>query len=197
MSESPPFFVAPTEALQDTRLTRADLKVLFALCSFYNRRTKRCFPSRRALGERAGVSRSTVGTSLQDLEFYGWIVRIHDYNERGAQRANNYEIRFGDSLLESFTPMPDASAPPLTEQPAPLDQDYRHPPDRTHRQQGDDTADTKQRTEPRSELTSEPTQSNTPATAPRLRTSVEEPKPNPAWWKDPAIEPWGKAAADA
>jgi hypothetical protein len=148
MSDAPPFFIAPTYALSDRRLNASDFRVLGALCSFYNRKTHDCWPSRASLQRRSGLGRTAVDDALDRLREYGYIEVWPRWNPSGAQSSNDYAICWNDPhTVENDTPLPDSTVPPLPPTTAAANRAGRQPP--TAR------GGTKQRTELTKELRGE------------------------------------------
>jgi DNA-binding transcriptional MocR family regulator len=99
MTELPPFSMVPTEVWADGDLLESDLRVLGALCSFYNAKTGLCFPSHAKIAARTSVSRSTVKNSLRRLRKLGYVSWIRAYAEsNGAWLSNRYEITGFDPM---------------------------------------------------------------------------------------------------
>ena len=79
-----------------------DFKVWAVLCSFHEWEWKdgkptvskpgSCFPSLRAIAERAHCSVDTVSRSLKHLEALGYVVRIHRFHDDGGKAANEYRL---------------------------------------------------------------------------------------------------------
>jgi len=83
-------------------LTPADLAVWFALCSFAKweyikgkpTRTKEgsCFPTDRAIAERAHCGERSVRNSIKKLESLGHVIRTPRHGKNGEQRSNDYVL---------------------------------------------------------------------------------------------------------
>src|SRR4051794_14393605 len=97
MSGLPPFSMVPTGAWSDPRLLESDLRVLGALCSFYNPEAQACWPSHRAIQKRTPLSIGTVKNALnrlRDLGYIDWQPREADKN--AGRLSNIYEINYSD-----------------------------------------------------------------------------------------------------
>ena len=91
------FAIAPLAVFQDRRLTLTDVRTLLALLSFTTPQRLTCWPSRRTLAERIGVSSlARISETLGRLQRLGWVSILH---------------REGSSLY-TITP-PDLTPPPL------------------------------------------------------------------------------------
>jgi hypothetical protein len=156
MSDLPPFYIGVSRALTDRQLSRGDLAVLGALCSFYNRKTGECFPSLASIAERAGLKRTRAWDVLGHLQELGYIEIHAQWNPiTGAQRSNQYDIFWTDDSSSSFTPMPDVSDPPVSDVVNPPVHPDRTPPPTTAERGPSTLTEPKQRTELRSEQTKE------------------------------------------
>jgi DNA-binding transcriptional MocR family regulator len=88
----PPFSMVPTIAWGDCRLLESDLRVLGALCSFWNRDEGAAWPSHRKIAERAGVSRRTVISALARLRAAGFVEWDERWTSTGNRQPNAYYI---------------------------------------------------------------------------------------------------------
>jgi hypothetical protein len=176
----PPFFIGMTDALMDRWLNGTDIRVLCALCSFYNRKTGECWPSKKSIQERSGMGRTVTSDALRKLRDLGYI----DYWKSWTKAGNEYAINFpnyGEGVGGPDTPLPDI--------PTPLGQDVRHGDDAHSDTPPVATSDPKQRTKQRSEQTNELTNehrangafarlsdlnSGTPEAIAKARAAIEE-----------------------
>jgi|GEM_PF-3817114 len=99
----------PLVVLKDDRLTKIQLKVLWALYSFINHKKpdQKLFPKRGTIGERCGYSEQTVSKATKDLEGLGWLVKAN--NSGGRSRGAVYYLRVPSHLTEAEQ----ATKPPL------------------------------------------------------------------------------------
>jgi helix-turn-helix protein len=88
----PPFSMVPTIAWGDVRLLESDLRVLGALCSFWNRDKAAAWPSHADIARRACVSRRTIVSSLARLKRFGYVEWDEQYASSGARIPNVYYV---------------------------------------------------------------------------------------------------------
>ena len=62
------FFIADEGILKSKLLTPADKLVYFALVSFYNRKTKTCYPRFQTIADRLGCGKQTVQRPVARLK---------------------------------------------------------------------------------------------------------------------------------
>ncbi len=67
------FAIVPIEACADDRLSKIQMRVLIALCSFRNREHEEVWPSRATLSSRCGYSEQTISRATTDLCRLGWL----------------------------------------------------------------------------------------------------------------------------
>lgn len=116
----------PIEAIKDERLTKIQLKVLWALYSFINHKKpeQKLFPKRGTIGARCGYSEQTVSKATKDLEGFGWLVKAN--NSGGRSRGAVYYLRVPSHLIEA---KPAAKLP--IEKPETLSESVRVSEDKT------------------------------------------------------------------
>ena len=68
-----PFIPLPKAAIEDKRLSKAHLLVLVSLYSFMNSKTRMCFPSMRAISNRAKMSEDYTRKRINELIEYGYV----------------------------------------------------------------------------------------------------------------------------
>lgn len=90
------------------------IAVYAALARFANK-DEECWPSRRAISERTGVSPAQVTRELSKLAAYSLIASTPQYNERGDQTSNLYML-----LDIPSTPLLSVISPPSSDGAAPL-----------------------------------------------------------------------------
>ena len=78
--------------LEEESLKAADKSVYATLCMFAVNRTADCWPSRKTLIKKAGVSDRTLRNSLQALQDRGFIEVVHRYASDGRQLSNLYVL---------------------------------------------------------------------------------------------------------
>jgi len=89
----------PNRALSDNRLTKPDILVLLAICSFLNNKKgegyNTCYPSRTAIAKRAGYYRAQkIDDNIKHLEDYGYIVKVQRRRGEKANASNLYKVVF-------------------------------------------------------------------------------------------------------
>ena len=114
IASPPPFTILPTRALADRQLLESDVRVLGAICSFWNRKTERCYPSHPAIAERSGRSVPTVKNALGRLKARGYIDWTHSTNTRGLQGTNDYYVL--DFIAEAWLAIPEVSSSQLPQE---------------------------------------------------------------------------------
>lgn len=77
-------------ALEDSRLTGNQLRVLLGLLSFWSKKTNRINPKREALSRRCGgIAVCKLSTATTELEKMGWIRKV---GNGGKSKSNEYLI---------------------------------------------------------------------------------------------------------
>ena len=89
------FFVADENILKSTRLNPSDKLVYFALVSFYNRKTKVCYPRVQTIADRVGLSKLTVYRSIARLKKLNFIQTTR------KQSTLEYRLPIQEKLLEN------------------------------------------------------------------------------------------------
>ena len=89
------FFVADENILKSTRLSPSDKLVSFALVSFYNRKTKVCYPRVQTIADRVGLSKLTVYRSIARLKKLNFIQTTR------KQSTLEYRLPIQEKLLEN------------------------------------------------------------------------------------------------
>lgn len=103
-----PFVMLPKK-LFAYRLPPISFAVYCYLLCCHNRRNG-CYPSRQTIAKACGISGSSVGRAIKQLERKGLIQVKHNFGD-GRQRNNSYD------LLPLDTPwVHDEPPPPVTEQ---------------------------------------------------------------------------------
>lgn len=109
-----PFAMVPLEACADDRLSRIQLRVLIALCSFRNSEHEEVWPSRATLSTRCGYSEQTISRATTDLCRLGWLQKA---GRGGFSKPCSYRITPPDlntsATLETVSE-PDTVAEPET-----------------------------------------------------------------------------------
>ena len=96
-------FVMPSKKTFDYHLPPIPFAVYCYLLCCRNKQ-KGCYPSRRTISKACGISDSSVGRAIRELENAGLVRVTHNFGD-GRQRNNSYELL----SLEADTP------PPVTE----------------------------------------------------------------------------------
>lgn len=86
-SENGNFFIVPNALIDDERLTRIEIVVLFSLLRHYNKEQKRAWPSIDLIAKEARTSRFWTIETLKKLEQEGYI-----RTEKKAGQATRYSI---------------------------------------------------------------------------------------------------------
>lgn len=95
------YAIAQSSLISDRRLQASDLRVLLSLLSFTTPDRLECWPSRAAIGERAGItSVSRVSTILRRLVGHGWI----EIQQR--QGSSLYRVTPPDQTPTNHQPAP-------------------------------------------------------------------------------------------
>ncbi len=94
------YVLYPIAVLSDDRLSRADFKVLGALCYRRNNKTGQCNPSNEDVAELCKISVRTVERSTSNLESFGYLEKVV---HRGRNRTNEYRLK-GDALVRFSSP---------------------------------------------------------------------------------------------
>ncbi|WP_366145158.1 helix-turn-helix domain-containing protein [Maricaulis sp.] len=89
----PPLSIIPSNVAADPSLNATDLRVLIALASFANARTRECFPSQSHLARELGLTRQTVNRAVKRLVGNEWITSEPQILPRRGRTANRYSIR--------------------------------------------------------------------------------------------------------
>ena len=89
------FFVADENILKSTRLSPSDKLVYFALVSFYNRKTKVCYPRVQTIADRVGLSKLTVYRSIARLK------KLNLIQTKRKQSTLEYRLPIQEKLLEN------------------------------------------------------------------------------------------------
>ena len=84
-----PFVMLPKKIF-DYHLPPIPFAVYCCLLSCHNKRNG-CYPSRRTISKACGISDSSVGRAIQELENAGLIRVTHNFGD-GRQRNNSYEM---------------------------------------------------------------------------------------------------------
>lgn len=111
-----PYFTIDN-ALLDThgkRLGPHGIAVYTALARFANT-DQECWPSRRAIHERTGVSLPQINRELNKLVDFGLILITPQFNEKGDQTSNLYTLLDipADPLITQIPPPLSRREPPL------------------------------------------------------------------------------------
>lgn len=91
------FFVADENILKSKLLKPADKLVYYALVSFYNRKTKVCYPRVQTIANRIGFDKRTVYRSIARLKKLGFI------NTTRKQSTLEYRLPLHEKLLSTDT----------------------------------------------------------------------------------------------
>ena len=86
------FVMVPRSLVEDKTLKSRDKLVYMALCLYANNDTKQARPSINTIGERVGVSRSSVIRALEALEKAEYIARQPRYFRQKKQTSNEYYL---------------------------------------------------------------------------------------------------------
>ena len=89
------FFIADEGILKSKLLTPADKLVYFALVSFYNRKTKTCYPRFQTIADRLGCGKQTVQRSVARLKKLNIIITTR------KQSTLEYKLPLHEKLLTS------------------------------------------------------------------------------------------------
>lgn len=89
------FFVADESILKSTRLTPSDKLVYFGLVSFYNRKTKVCYPRVQTIADRVGLSKLTVYRSIARLK------KLNIIQTKRRQSTLEYKLPLHENLLNN------------------------------------------------------------------------------------------------
>ena len=89
------FFVADESILKSSKLTPSDKLVYFGLVSFYNRKTKVCYPRVQTIADRVGLSKLTVYRSIARLK------KLNIIQTTRRQSTLEYKLPIQDKLLEN------------------------------------------------------------------------------------------------
>jgi len=87
------FFVADESILKSSKLTPSDKLVYFGLVSFYNRKTKVCYPRVQTIADRVGLSKLTVYRSIARLK------KLNIIQTRRRQSTLEYKLPLHENLL--------------------------------------------------------------------------------------------------
>lgn len=106
--------MVPIALIQDDRVTVNMLKVYTALASFQGT-SDTCWPSRKKIVERSGISASAVSTAVTALVEAGWIMREHRYAQN---KSNVYSVLVDAEPVETQTrendPVSETDTPPVS-----------------------------------------------------------------------------------
>ena len=89
------FFVADESILKSERLTPSDKLVYFGLVSFYNRKTKVCYPRVQTIADRVGLSKLTVYRSIARLK------KLNIIQTKRKQSTLEYKLPLHENLLSN------------------------------------------------------------------------------------------------
>jgi DNA-binding MarR family transcriptional regulator len=107
--------MVPIALIQDDRVKVNMIKVYAALASFQGN-SDTCWPSRKKIVERSGISATAVSTALTALVEAGWIIREHRYAQN---KSNVYSVLVDAEPVETETsesdPVPETDTPPVPE----------------------------------------------------------------------------------
>lgn len=87
------FFVADESILKSSKLTPSDKLVYFGLVSFYNRKTKVCYPRVQTIADRVGLSKLTVYRSIARLK------KLNIIQTKRKQSTLEYRLPIQEKLL--------------------------------------------------------------------------------------------------
>lgn len=87
------FSIVPIEAFMDDRLSKTELRVLGAILSFRNKNTNLCWPSRKQIEDRCGLSSSKISTATTGLVNHGWLKKE---GNGGRSRHCSYSLTVPD-----------------------------------------------------------------------------------------------------
>ena len=87
------FFVADESILKSSKLTPSDKLVYFGLVSFYNRKTKVCYPRVQTIADRVGLSKLTVYRSIARLK------KLNIIQTKRKQSTLEYKLPIQEKLL--------------------------------------------------------------------------------------------------
>lgn len=93
-----PWVSVSRAAAFDDSLSASDRSVLLALYSYMNSETRKGYPSRKALRQRAKVSEATLTRAIKKLSECGYVTVEEVYlkdangNYTGERGANNYHM---------------------------------------------------------------------------------------------------------
>ncbi|MAK63582.1 MAG: hypothetical protein CMF75_02395, partial [Maricaulis sp.] len=107
----PPLSILPSEIAADPQLNVTDLRVVIALASYANAKSRECFPSQSRLARELGISRQTVNRAIGRLSKTGWITSTPQILPKRGQTANRYCIRLPGTPAAGATPVADKATP--------------------------------------------------------------------------------------
>lgn len=115
-----PYALAPLALATDTRLTLTDTRLLLGLLSFTKPDTMTCWPSRRTLAERLGVSSvSRISATIKRLESLGWLQVTRRYG------SSMYRVIVPDT--PPLHPVVEAPPPPRSGRPEQTSEQTKDP----------------------------------------------------------------------
>ena len=103
------FAIVPIDVIQDSRLTKRQIKVLIALLSFRGKNTNTVWPSREKLSERCGIRPTTISLTTSELVDLGWLTKD---GKGGFSKSTRYQI-----TVPNLSTVPNVSTVPKTSTP--------------------------------------------------------------------------------
>lgn len=109
----PNLCIIPFRALQDERLSPADLRVLCAIGAHTDRDGAGVWASAKTLASEGLVSRSQFFASIKTLEWCGYIRRTARYSDTGSQLTSMVSILLDPPPVQELldSPRPEATGP--------------------------------------------------------------------------------------
>jgi DNA-binding MarR family transcriptional regulator len=98
------FSLMPSRAISDIRLSRNDLRILGALCTYTSPKGI-CYPNQETLYKNTGIARPNISRAIKRLTKFGYIRHLVSKGKKqpkSFRRGNRYQVLIrGDETLPS------------------------------------------------------------------------------------------------